>query len=331
MSNGADLPATGLLEGLAGGFTTGYGFREQVKGRRRAQRLQADLMTLRQLEAERAGQRAGREQTTFDQQQLAYRRAEELRSGVAAHIAAPHLEGQPEPPLSAEATLAQRVGQTMGALGERELTPDQALLVGAGMVPGSAVTPKRYQPRSRAEWLDNLRIAAGIRAQTSRLPITLNAAFATLDRIYTVQDRTTGAWASRLTPAQKLTIAKKMVAGTVGPDDFPDIEEEMPEAESPVEAPRGPGVFDRLRNWWSGEPQGTPGMTPVPRPTVPGGEMQAEPGAEGDGAGAQDRIEQARQLISQYRDLPAEDLEAVLEEFGFDEETIRTILGTTAP
>lgn len=312
----------GLLEGLSGGFESGYGFREGIKGRRRAQQLTADLMTLRQ-------QEAGREQTVFDEQQQAYHKAEALRDEVGRVLASPQgntTQGQPSagtPPLSADAITAREVGRTLGEFGGRDLSDRQALLVGSGQVPYGAIAPKSYHPRTRAEWLDNLRIAAGLRAQGTKLPITMDHAFTTLDRIYTVQDQKTGAWVSKLKPSERLRIAKKMVAGTIQPGDFPDLKDEAPTAGGPAPAAGGGrSLLQRIGDVFTGGPGAasaapTPGAAPSAAPPEPEG-------------GAPD-LEQARQLISQYRDLPQDDLEGALRDQGYDEETIRTILGSTHP
>lgn len=340
-------PAQGLLEGLEGGFEGGFGFREGIKSRRRAQQLAADLMTLRQQEAGRAQARAGREQTVFDEQQEAYHKAEALRAEVAAHLSSPtrfktigdYVSGKPPvhtgAPLSPDAQVAQRVGQTLGEFGGRELTPDQQLLVGSGQVPYGAIAPKAYHPRTRAEWLDNLRIAAGLRGAGAKLPITLDHAFTVLDRLYTQQDQHTGAWRSLLPPGERLRIAKKMVAGSVQPGDFPDIKEAAPAGAAPA-APAGPGILDRLKTFFGGGARpGAAAPAPGRGPSAPdagyGTQPAAGPPDEADAGGDGGAVEQARLLVSQYRDLPQEDLEGALRDQGYDEETIRTILGSSTP
>lgn len=331
---GAGSSAGGFLEGLLEGGQAGYGFREGIKTRRRAQKLQADLLTLRQQENERQAAEAGRQQTTFDEQQLAYRRAEALRTEVAGHLAQPmhfktlgqYISGQPGehggPPLSAEARTAQQVGRTLGELGERDLTDDQALLVGSGRVPASAISPKAYHPHSRAEWLDNLRLAAGIRGTGTKLPITMDHAFTVLDRIYTVQDPRTGAWVSKLKPGQRLAIAKKMVAGNVQPADFPDIEDEAPAA-GPTAAPRGKRNFlQRVGDLFTGGPDEPQAAAPA-APGVQPPDQQAPSSPQG-------RVEEARQLLSSpdYQDLDPEQVAQVLRELGYSEEEIADIIGS---
>lgn len=328
----AGSSAGGFLEGLLEGGQAGYGFREGIKSRRRAQQLQADLMTLRQQENARQQEQAGREATVFDEQQTAYHRAERLRAEVAAHLAVPikqtlgeYMGGRPgtrrpgAAPLSPEANTAMQVGRTLGDFAERPLTDDQALLVGSGEVPSSAIQPKAYHPRTRAEWLSNLRIAAGLRGGAARLPITMDHAFTVLDRIYNTQDPTTGEWHNSLRPADRLRIAKKMMDGTVQAGDFPDIKDSAPPAPTaPAQPAPGGGIFDRVRSWFHGKPAAVPAT---------GGGVSGGAGA----AASPDVIEQARALIGQYRDLSQEELEGVLREQGFDDETIRTILGGTPP
>lgn len=331
----AGSSAGGLLEGLLGGFEGGYSFREGIKSNRRRRQLETDLMTLRQQEGQRAASREAREETVFDEQQAAYNRAESLRKEVATHIAAPHghtlgeyLEGRPgsrevgTPPLSRDAQTAQAVGRTMGEFGGRDLTGDQALLVGSGAVPYGAIAPKAYHPRTRAEWLDNLRLAAGIRGTGTKLPITLDHAFATLDRIYTVQDPQTGAWTSRLKPADRLRIAKKMVAGTVQPTDFPDMEAGADSsAAQPTSAPAGGGhrsLMQRIGDVFTGGPSTSAAPAGRQQPNVQAPEGPMDPA----------RMERARTLIGQYRDLPLEDLEDALREQGYSDEEIRQIIGS---
>lgn len=325
-------PVQGALEGLQEGFGAGFGFREQVKGRRRAQQLAADLLTLRQ-------QEGAREQTVFDEQQTAYHKAEALRAEVAAHLSAPTRfkslgdyvsgkePGHAGPPLSSDANVAQQVGKTLGEFGGRELTPDQQLLVGSGQVPYGAIAPKAYHPRTRAEWLSNLRIAAGLRGAGTKLPITMDHAFAVLDRIYTVQDQKTGGWVSKLTPGERLRVAKKMVAGNVEPADFPDIKEPAPAA-APAAAPAGGGrnLLQRIGDVFTGGP-----ARPGAAPAAPAGTPVPAPADEGDGENPEASLEAARALIAQYRDIPQEDLEGALRDQGYDEDTIRTLLGSTHP
>lgn len=331
-------PGAGFLEGLAGGFEGGYGFREAVKGKRRAAKLAADLMTLRQQEAGRQEAAAGRAQTVFDEQQHAYHEAESLRTEVANYLSAPTRlpEGQvgpvQPPDLSPNARVAQTVGRTLGEFGGRDLTPDQQLLVGTGQVPYGAIQPKAYHPKNRQEYLDNLRIAAGLRGSASKLPITMDHAFTVLDRIYTVQDPKTGMWKSILTPGQRLKAAKKMVAGTVEPADFPDIPEDVSNPAATELAPAaGGGVMDRISRWWHGS--GAPSAT---APDVSGGRLppqdEVPPGdytvGDQQPSGNQ-RLEQARMTVSQYRDLPPDQIEEVLREQGFSDDEVRAILGST--
>lgn len=334
---GAGSSGGALLEGLLGGFEGGYGFREGIKSTRRRRQLETDLMTLRQQEGQRAASREAREETVFDEQQAAYNRAESLRKEVATHIAAPHghtlgeyLEGRPgsrevgTPPLSREAQTAQAVGRTMGEFGGRDLTGDQALLVGSGAVPSSAIAPRAYHPRTRGEWLENLRLASGIRGAGTKLPITLDHAFATLDKIYTVQDPQTGAWTSRLKPADRLRIAKKMVAGTVQPSDFPDMEDSTG-ADSTHSSPTsaapsggGRGFWQRVGDVFTGGSNTGAAPAGRQRPNVQAPEGPMDPA----------RMERARTLIGQYRDLPNEDLEDALREQGYSDEEIRQIIGS---
>lgn len=321
-------PATGLLEGVQEGFGAGFGFREQVKGRRRAQQLAADLLTLRQ-------QESAREQTVFDEQQTAYHKALALREEVGNVLASPQgntTQGQPSAPgptLSKDAITARAVGRTLGEFGGRDLTDPQALLVGSGQVPYQAISPKAYHPRTRAEWLDNLRVAAGLRGAGAKLPITMDHAFTVLDRIYTVQDPKTGAWVSKLTPGERLRVAKKMVAGSVQPGDFPNIEEAAPAA-GPAAAPAGGrrNLLQRLGDVFTGGPASA-GAAPAPAP--PAGSAFPPAADEGGDASPEASLDAARALIAQYRDLPQEDLEGALRDQGYDDDTIRALLGSTHP
>lgn len=327
-------PAGGFLEGLLEGGAGGYGFRDQINARRRATKLQSDLLTLRQQEAARQQSAADREQTTFDEQQEAYRTAKALRDEIANRLAIPakqtlgeYLQGRPgsvhvgAAPLSKEAMTAQAVGRTLGEFGGRNLNPDESLLVGSGEVPYSAIQPRTYHPRSRQEWLDNLRVAAGIRGQGSRLPITMDHAFAVLDRLYTHQDPKTGNWVNPLKPGDRYRLAQSMVNGTLKPDDLPDLEEQ-PAAPAPAAQPdttTGP-VGRALEGGWNFL-RGMMGRGGVGARGVSG-----TPGAVGAPAG--DQNEQLRELINQYRDLPHDQLESALRDAGYDDETIRAAIGS---
>jgi hypothetical protein len=225
------------------------------------------------------------------------------------------------------------------------------------MVPASAVQPKTYHARTRQEYLDNLRYAAGLRAgrggaESTRLPITLDHALAAVDNIY-------GIWQGgervghHLTPAQRLDLAKKMVAGTVQPQDFPDIPGENrggPEAPGAAAPPdTGEGIIPRAWHWLmgrGGSPTGTGAAPTTPSaPTIraappagggtPGAPVAPTPGGMGEGADRQAAIDQARALIQrdrqQYRDIPPDQLEAALADEGYSDEEIRLILGATGP
>ncbi len=323
---------TGLLEGLAGGFESGYGFREAAKGRKRRQKLEEDLMALRQLEARRAETRGQHEDILFQEQQDAYQRAQRLREEVGTFLRAPrkfkslgdYVSGKPgtreAPPLSADATTAQHVGRVLGQFGGRELTDEEALLVGSGQVPGSAIAPKAYHPRTRQEYLENLRYAAGLRGKTEKLPITLDKALQVVDNIY-------GMWklgervGHHLAPAQRMALAKKMVEGTVQPEDLPDIPSEI-RSDEPPPAPE-PSRRGSLADWVKGLFRGGEARAvPAPGAGAPPTAPTEQPGQ---------RVDRARVLIGQYRDLPVEDLEQALRDEGYDEDEIRTILGSPNP
>ena len=68
-----------------------------------------------------------------------------------------------------------------------------------------------------------------------------------------------------------------------------------------------------------------PGPQPTRTPTTPAPNPQPTPSSVPD---RQMRLQRARTLMQQYRELPAEDMEAALKEAGYDEEEIREILGT---
>lgn len=343
----------GALSGLAAGFQGGFGFRTAINTRKRQSQIESDLMTLRQQANARENQRAADEQTDFDEQQSAYRRAQALRSEIATQLSgggpkvgsvASYVSGtaQPAPASSPDAVLARGVGNTLGQLGNRDLTDDQALLVGSGQVPASAIQPKTYHPKTRQEWLDNIRIATGIRGKAQALPITLDHAFTTLDRIYTHQDPNTGGWVSGLSPGDRLKYAKKLVAGTLQPKDLPDIEDQPTAA--PAAAPAdGGGLWGGVKKFLGiggspavAAPDSTPGASItaghgiVPRRAAARGAYPV-PAPDAGGDGGDDRIQHARDLIGQYRDLPPDQVQSVLRQMNYSDDEIRDILGGTNP
>lgn len=325
-------PTAGLLEGLLGGFQGGYNLRETRKGNKRRERLQDELATLRQLESRRAETRAAHEDVVFQEGQDEYQRAQALRKEVGTYLAAPtrfktlgrYISGQPgerqAPPLSNEAVRAREVGRTLGQFGGADVSDEQALLLGSGAVPASAIAPKRYQPRTRQEFLENLRYAASLHPGAyGRLPITENQGYQVVDNIY-------GIWRGgervghHLTPAQRNALVKKMVAGTVQPSDFPDIPGESRGNEptaAPTAAPhRGAGLLDWVKGLFGGG-------QPAANPTAP-----AAPDTTTPDQGDEDRIGRARALLQEYRDLPPEDLEQALRDEGYTEEEIADIIGS---
>lgn len=315
----------GFLEGLTEGAERGYGFREAGKARTRAAKLAADLMTLRT-------QEATRKQILFDEQQNAYHEAESLRHEVGSYLSAPTRlpdgqVGPVQPPtLSDNGRTAQVVGRTLGRLGGVSLDPNEELLMGSGMVPTSALIG-----------LARLRAASKLRGAAGKLPITMDHAFAVLDRIYTTQDPSSGMWRSSLSPGERLRVAKKMVDGSVQPSDLPDIAEPKAPADTTAAPTGGGGFLDRIRNWWQGgtgampkhsnavpTPDGGTVSTFAPRSTTPTSYGVQAP----DPSGGVDRVAEARQAIAAYRDLPEGDVTDVLREQGYSDEEIRDILGS---
>lgn len=327
-------PGAGFIEGLLNGGEAGYGLRDRINTGKRRDQLQADLLTLRrQSEGDRHAL-ATRQQTTFDEQQAAYQRVQALRAEVARHLAAgngptPDIAGatsmrevsRSSPGLSPDATMAQEIGRTLARAGDVPLSDDQSLLLGSGAIPTAS-----FERLARARHTGRSTAAA-------KPPITEDRALAAIDNVF-------GIWEGgqrvghRLTPAQRYTLARKMVDGTATAADFPDIPDEARKPEQPHadEQPSGGGPLDRLKNWLFGGGQGgSAAPTKEGAPPARGAPVFQPPSgpAAGDpGDGGRD-MESARAAIEQYRDLPHEEIEAVLSDEGYTDEEIRQLLGST--
>lgn len=332
-------PIGGLLEGLLEGAGTGYTFRENVKAKRRRQRLDEELLTLRQLESRRAEAasqreeaRAGREGVQFEQEQQAFNRAQGLRREVGEYLQAPtgfrtpgqFISGKPPTrlgkPLSTEATVAQQIGEVMGRNVGVDPTDEEALLYGTGMAPAPQFHQRAF---TQADYLERIREAAKYRrgaGTTGPRPMTREQAsrvVAKLDADYSTFDADGNITKHYLTPRHREALIAKMMAGTITEDDIPDL----PSSQG------GPMVAPPIR---VAPPPGRGGRPAAPAPGGTSAVPQRPAAAPGDDD-RQARLEEARALITQYRDVPIEDLEAALAEDGFDEEEIADILGTPGP
>ena len=328
-------PLGSFLQGLVGdeetpGFRGGYGFRVGLADRKRRRALDEELLRLRRGEAQRADARARREDVAFQRESTEYDRVKRLRTEVGSYLQAPvhhrtlgsYISGQPgtrNVTLSEDATLAQNVGRALGGLSGRPVSDEDALLLGTGMVPSSALQPKRYQPTTRAEWLADMQSLIGARAG-QRTQITMDQALKAVERIYGVWDNVAERFNyPTITPAQRIDLARKLSDGSATEKDFPTI---TPELEAAPSAPDRPGFFRRLWN-------GLFGGGSEAAPTTPGPTSTSPRGAAGAGSGdAAQRIEQARALISQYGDLnlPHDELASLLSDEGFTPDEIALIL-----
>ncbi len=112
-----------------------------------------------------------------------------------------------------------------------------------------------------------------------------------------------------------------MVAGTVQPADFPDIEEDTNAATPSAPAASGGqrSFLQRVGDLFTGGPKAA-AAAPADRqrPNVQAPEAPMD----------QSRIERARLLVGQYRELPPEELEAALREQGYSDEEIGEIIGS---
>ena len=142
-----------------------------------------------------------------------------------------------------------------------------------------------------------------------------------------------------MSPAQRTRLAQRMVAGTLKPEEMPDIHD-APAELAPVAGPSWWQSFKRGLGWESAAPAAAPppaaGMSRT-QSYVPsaGGASQPTPAPVAEGGDepttATDRLEQARRDISQFRDLPEEQIVAALREQGYSEDEIRQVLGSTHP
>lgn len=302
-----------LLEGLLEGGMGGYQFREGIKDRRRSREQEDEERRLRRARGER-------EQVVFDRESDEYNRATRLRREVGDYLAAPvrhrtlgsFISGQPgarDVPLSDDARVAQSVGEALGRFGGRDVSDEEALLLGSGMVPHSAV-----RPRTRT---------------ATRTPITLDQAMRAVDRMYGVWDEATQTLTyPNLTPGQRHALAQKLYSGTATEADFPPERPPQPGEPEPV---RKPGVIRRIWEglFGSGDDEAAP---PRGGPPATGGSPPPPRGGRPPTAGT-GRVDEARALLSQYADLnlPPEELEALLADEGFTPEEIALILGGVAP
>lgn len=304
--------AAGLLEGLTAGAATGFNIRERARDRRNREKLQEDLLTLRQLEARQRIMSAEVTQRHATRIENEADRAERLRDEVANYLRAPEhfktlgqyisgQEGEREaPPLSPDAVSAREVGRTLGSLTGRHVTDDQALVLGSGQVPTSVVRNLRppYQGRPAA----------------NRVP-TYEAATKSLDRMYDQFDEA-GAVTHLLTPAQRHRLATKIVNGSATDADFPPL---PGKPAAPGQAPAKKSNHGYLRRIWdaitdSGDGGGTQSSS------------AGEGGQSAVGGVDEDRVQQGRELRGEFKDLSDDDFTNVLRDEGYTDEEIDAIL-----
>jgi hypothetical protein len=345
MSDGG-AALTGLLEGLGGGFSRGYGFRQDRETRRRQQRLADELAVLRQQEAQRQQAQEARAATTFGEQQAEYQRVQGLRQEIGTQLAVPprqtlgeYLQGQPgtrrpgAPPLSPEALVAREKGRLLaGYAGRDAVTDPEALLLGAGEIPAGAVAPRTYHPRTREEYLANLRIAAGLRGRgaggrgaTDPLAVDQRAVIREADRLYDEGQGEYDHWDDAYSEAVRRYQTAGRLSGTQRPS---GTREDIPSIVRQYIASRTGGLPPGMSAAPAGRPipsqyQPQPAQTEMPDaeelPDVPG------PGEEEPG----DRIQNARGLVAdpRYRGLPRAEIADVLRELGYSPQEIQAILG----
>lgn len=310
-------PLAGLLEGLGTGF-------EHGQDRRRKNRLSDELMTLRQLEEQRLGRQADTEEArtnlAVSQAQAAQRerdRVTKLRTEVGNYLAAPthfktlgnyleNRDGQRQaPPLSQDAVTAQAVGHALSRLSGRDVSDEDALVMGAGMIPASTINAMR--PRAAAR--------AGGRGGR----LTEQQAFQQIDNTY-------GIWRAgervghRLSPAQRAGLAQKMVNGTATAADFPDIPGEdrgTPAApgQQPKPAQSGTSIFQKIKAFFGG---GSGSSAPVEQSDQRGGAV----------APPDDHFKEARAILHdpRYADLDDDEMRSALQDAGYDDDEIDQIL-----
>jgi hypothetical protein len=361
-------PVAGLLEGLLEGGQTGYTFRAGINERKRRARLDEELMTLRQLEEQRAehadqraAEQADRERITFNEQDAERQRVQGLRTEVGKYLSAPPAYATPGEYLSGkqpsrrnfaldeQGRTAMEVGRTLGRVTGADLNDTESLLAGAGMIPSSALAPKGYQPRTREEYLGNQKELAGYRARAlaaNRVgirPMTRQQAEAVVDKLDSSYSEwgPTGITKHYVSPADRERMVQKMMDGSMTEDDMPDLPEDAPAGGHSSTAPApgagdGKGLVPRVWDYLfgAGSSGGSP-TAPVAASPTPGRPSPGRPvpptAAGGNPTDRASRIQQARALIAQYRDVPQDQLEAALADEGFTDEDIREVLGAPGP
>lgn len=328
-------PGAGFLEGLAGGFEKGYGFREGIKDTKRRRAFEDQRSRILDENQRIRQARENRDETEFEARMGEADRLRRLRVEVANYLSSPRrfntvgefLSGgegrRMAPALSEDAVAARDIGRALGRLTGNRVNDEEALLLGTGQIPSSLL---RYRDRN-IDPLSELGIArATMRARAlsrfgfgqEKPPITLDQALRQVTGFF--WNTETGqydfpAWA---TPAKRLELAKKLQAGTLADADFPQPPEEA------VPPPRE-GFFPRLWHGLFGNDSSEGAPSPQAPPAGP-----APP--EGPAAGTTDldtsaRVESARALVQSYSDLPPEELRSLLEQSGYTPEEIALILG----
>ena len=358
-------PFAGLLEGLYEGSQTGYGFREDIKARRRRRELEERLAFLREQQEQRAAAEEGRQATTFAQQQDEYNRRRKLGEEVRGYVARPerfrtlgqYASGAPGeregPPLSADAVAARAVGRTLRG----DLSDDEALLVGSGEVPFSAVQPRGLTYEQRLELIREGARARSQYRQPQRVGMTRAQAAALVGRLdldYSKRNRFGGGVQQHyLSPAQRLDLIEKLTNGTLTPEDLPTPGGDPAAAPSPAPQmfpfhgggrPQEQGLMDYLR-------PGPQSMgRPAPAPTsAPAGGGQASLGGVLDDyvnrtttrtggqmeMGEEDidpaRVEAALAMLDEFPDLSIADWEDALRADGYSDAEISAILRQVNP